>query len=669
MKKNLLFIISVFFSICAFAQPVYEWRLENEQLTSSTTYQLDVVMYNKDVNSFEMRGGTAAFMYNNSWIIAGTTPTIAVMNGSYGLPANMQTGATNIATGATAAYFRKIITSVGQGVGFTIAAGTKVKLFTLVITNANGFSTSQTPNFAWKFNSTAPFAVWTYSVGAVATTVVSQTVTASQSSCSTPIYWTGSAWNTYSKTVTNTVAVATPAANLDAVIYSGTLAGALTCRSYQSNSGTIHNLGANSLTVGYNLLDSGILNASTGNINMNGTLANQTNQQTISGLAVGTNNLSLTTPTNVTLGTMVKVYGNLTLATGNIRLKNNHLSIDSTGSIVGNSSAAYIVTDSTGQLEMRGIGVSGKTGAVVFPVGTDSSYNPVSLTNTGVMDNYKVSVGKGIDTAGVLLTTNVVNKKWSIKEETVGGGNLDLIMQWNTLDELPSFTRAASYVSLVDNTGRWIPRASTAALGAGPYTQSLSGITSLSTFGSFGIGSNNALPVKLLTFLGVKKLNSVDLNWKTAVEINAKEFQVERLDLNNKFIQIGKVNASGNSNKVLAYSFNDKDILLTQKVNYYRLKMVDFDGNFKYSNTIKVAENSSKTFVLYPNPTVGKLNIISENINLATASYKITNIIGETVKVGNSSIEEIDVKELSSGIYMVTLTDSNETISVKFVKQ
>jgi hypothetical protein len=246
MKKiitAIAFILTL--GVTLYAQPTYEWRLENDQLTSSTTYQLDVVMYNKGGSSFEMRGGTAAFMYNTNWLITGTTPTIAVLGGSYGIPANMQTGAINITTG-TSSYFRKIITSVGENVGFTIAAGTKVKLFTLVITNANGFSTTNTPNFAWKFNTAAPFAVWTYSVGAVATTVVSQTVTASQGSCSTPIYWTGSAWNTFSKTTTNTVATGTPSSTLDANVYTGTLgAGALTCRSYKLNSGATHNLGAN----------------------------------------------------------------------------------------------------------------------------------------------------------------------------------------------------------------------------------------------------------------------------------------------------------------------------------------------------------------------------------------------------------------------------------------
>jgi hypothetical protein len=99
--------------------------------------------------------------------------------------------------------------------------------------------------------------------------------------------------------------------------------------------------------------------------------------------------------------------------------------------------------------------------------------------------------------------------------------------------------------------------------------------------------------------------------------------------------------------------------------------MVDLDGSYKYSNVIKISdENGPKVFTVFPNPSVGKLNIESNNINLAASTYKITNIIGETVKTGDSAIEEIDVNNLAAGVYMITLVDStNESVSVKFVKQ
>lgn len=312
--------------VTLYAQPTYEWRLENEQLTSSTTYQFDVVMYNKGASDFEIRGGSAIFMYNTNWLITGSVPTMAVLGGSYGLPANMQTGAIGITTGASA-YCRKIITTVGQGVGHTMAAGTKLKMFTLVITNANGFSTTNTPNFAWKFNTSAPYAGWSYSVGSVATVVVSQTVTASQGSCSTPIYWTGSAWNTFSKTTTNTVVTGTPATGLDATIYTGTLGnGALNCRNYKLNTGATHNLGANTLNVGGNMVNNGTLSASTGTLNLVGTSALQTADQTVSGsgsftvdnlgFGVAANAGTKTLSTGVSVGGSVSQSGTAVLASG-----------------------------------------------------------------------------------------------------------------------------------------------------------------------------------------------------------------------------------------------------------------------------------------------------------------------------------------------------------------
>jgi len=102
----------------------------------------------------------------------------------------------------------------------------------------------------------------------------------------------------------------------------------------------------------------------------------------------------------------------------------------------------------------------------------------------------------------------------------------------------------------------------------------------------------SALPISSLSFGGIKKTNSVLLNWRTAAEINSKEFQIERLDLNNKFVKIGTVKASGNSNRVLVYSFTDFDILVNQNVIFYRLKMVDLDGSYKYSNIIKISDDN-----------------------------------------------------------------------------
>lgn len=672
MKKNLLLIIAtVFTALITKAQlPSFEWRLENGTLTSPTTYTVDVYMYNTGTTSFELRGGTIAILTNSAWRNGGTITTSKL---SSDLTALQAASATTTYVTTAPEYWRQNIASLGLGSGTTIPAGKRLKCFTMQLTNTVAFSTTATPNFAWKFNA-APSAGFNYSnsIGNSDFVVSNSVNTINQLNCHTPTYWNGSSW--VSKSVrTGADTAVLPSATKDAVIFTGTLpTGAITCRNYSLNSGAIHNLGANALNVGFNLANNGTLNANTGSINLTGTTTTQTDTQTISGSsAVTANNLSLVSGTRVSLGTSVNVNNNLTLTTGRISINNNNLTLGNSATITGASSTAYIVTDSAGSLVINNVGTSGKTGAVLFPIGTSTGYNPISITNDSIADNYWVSVKTGVDAAGALLTTNAVNKKWSIKEAVSGGSKLTVNLQWNSADELPSFARALSYVSMVDSTGRWIPSSAAAAGGAGPFSQTLSGITALSTFGAFGVGSNNALPISLLSFGGIKKSNSVLLNWRTAAEINSKEFQIERLDLNNKFVKIGTVKASGNSNRVLVYNFTDFDILVNQKVNFYRLKMVDLDGSYKYSNVIKISdENGPKVFTVFPNPSVGKLNIESNNINLAASTYKITNIIGETVKTGNSAIEEIDVNNLAAGVYMITLVDStNESVSVKFVKQ
>jgi hypothetical protein len=477
MKKiitAIAFILTL--GVSLYAQPTYEWRLENEQLTSATTYQFDVVMYNMGGSSFEIRGGTAAFMYNTNWLITGSTPTIAILSGSYGLPAGMQTGTINITTG-TSAYFRKIITTVGQGLGQTMTAGTKLKLFTMVITNTNGFSTTNTPNFAWKFNTTAPFAGWSYSVGSVATVVVSQSVTGSQGSCSTPIYWTGSAWNTYSKTTTNTVVTATAASTLDATVYTGTLAGALTCRNYQLRTGATHNLGANTLSVSGNMLNNGTLNGTTGTLNLVGTTALQIADQTVSGSgSFAVANLGFGAASNggtKTLSTGVSVEGSVTQSGTAVLASGGNLTLLSIGGPTGTARINQLTSGSaiTGNITVeRFIPATGRKWRFL-------SSPVVGGTTLQWRDNAGSVSGRGIlitggSSADYDLSTSNAPSLFSYNEaSTNGGGNINA--KWTPVSGNATLTNGLGYRAFVRGD-RTIPL-TTVVTAANPTTIWVSG--------------------------------------------------------------------------------------------------------------------------------------------------------------------------------------------------
>ncbi|TNE65505.1 MAG: hypothetical protein EP344_03010 [Bacteroidetes bacterium] len=120
---------------------------------------------------------------------------------------------------------------------------------------------------------------------------------------------------------------------------------------------------------------------------------------------------------------------------------------------------------------------------VVFPVG-NTSYNPVTLTNAGVSDLYRVRVAGNVlnnGYAGTAYTTNVVDRTWFIEETVPGGSDLSLQLQWNGSEELSGFDRTMSYMSHFEG-GTWDSQAAGAAGGADPYTQSRTGITALSPF-------------------------------------------------------------------------------------------------------------------------------------------------------------------------------------------
>ena len=95
------------------------------------------------------------------------------------------------------------------------------------------------------------------------------------------------------------------------------------------------------------------------------------------------------------------------------------------------------------------------------------------------------------------------------------------------------------------------------------------------------------LPIKLLNFTAEKKERSDLLKWQTASEANSSHFEVEASSDGEIFYSLDIVAAAANSSTVIYYSFENYFEVI-HPVNYYRLKKVDLDGNFEYTNIISV---------------------------------------------------------------------------------
>ncbi|MEM9885042.1 MAG: T9SS type A sorting domain-containing protein [Bacteroidota bacterium] len=124
-------------------------------------------------------------------------------------------------------------------------------------------------------------------------------------------------------------------------------------------------------------------------------------------------------------------------------------------------------------------------------------------------------------------------------------------------------------------------------------------------------GTCGSLPVELVTFEAKAEEEKVMLKWKTASEIDNSGFEVERSTDGVNFYKIGWVEGEGKSNREVTYKYVDQEAR-ANTTYYYRLRQVDFDGKYEYSN-VETAEISDKNINirLFPNPS-----LVSQQVQL-----------------------------------------------------
>lgn len=178
------------------------------------------------------------------------------------------------------------------------------------------------------------------------------------------------------------------------------------------------------------------------------------------------------------------------------------------------------------------------------------------------------------------------------------------------------------------------------------------------------------LPITGLS-LSAKKLNKISLlNWYTLTESNSSHFEVEKSRNGIGFATIGNVKAKGNSNTQINYTFTDEKP--AEGLNYYRIKEVDIDGKFEYSQTVKLWFDKTKdALFIYPNPATSTINIKYES-NMESAVINVYDAAGMWVKLLRlpaSNNLSLKVSELAPGTYTIHLSDGVNSQTGKFVKK
>ena len=184
------------------------------------------------------------------------------------------------------------------------------------------------------------------------------------------------------------------------------------------------------------------------------------------------------------------------------------------------------------------------------------------------------------------------------------------------------------------------------------------------------------LPASLSELNAEQESGDAELTWSTASEYNSSSFQIERSNDGMHFAKIGSVNAHGISHSKTNYSFEDNSPL--NGTAYYRLKMIDIDNAFQYSNVV-VLHTIEKNFIsgkIAPNPFVSQFEIsISLNnadqvhIRIMDHSGRIVHMEEQHASKGNTHIVVNSLSGLSAGIYFVEISTTTERLVQKIVKQ
>lgn len=214
---------------------------------------------------------------------------------------------------------------------------------------------------------------------------------------------------------------------------------------------------------------------------------------------------------------------------------------------------------------------------------------------------------------------------------------------------------------------------------SGMYTLMVTSPEDCVAYGSVNVQIlESPLPIELKDFGGSynPKTKSNDLIWNTLTEANSHYFSIERSINGQQWIEVGNINANGSSTVVKSYSFEDTNIKKGQTY-FYRLRSVDYDGSFQFSNIIEISVPSDFTFLtsLYPNPATDHVNLKIEGLidgDIEIQIYSTSgqnwfhNVLSSVSYEGQGNIQ-IPVYQLPNGVYQVVITTGVVTARHKLI--
>ena len=250
----------------------------------------------------------------------------------------------------------------------------------------------------------------------------------------------------------------------------------------------------------------------------------------------------------------------------------------------------------------------------------------------------------------------------------------------NTLSFNSTFTTPISLATSAVPTGNYTPTGSVFYPTVGNLNtfllgQSANGVWQVKIYNDGGVTGAlpawsitfgpSALPLNLISFNG-KSFSGYNLiEWITGSEKNTSMFELQRSNDGKEYAKVASIAAVGEGDN----EYNQKDNNASGTL-YYRLKMIDKDGQYTYSNNLKIVgkQNNEGLVTISPNPAKTNVNLTLTNQELLGTESSIVNITGQTVHsfIIKESKMELNVAQYPAGIYIVKFSDGS---LLRFTKQ
>lgn len=418
------------------------------------------------------------------------------------------------------------------------------------------------------------------------------------------------------------------------------------------------------------------------NVNSYNTILGNVNQNNSNGVAVEINTKITGTHSFNSGATEIK-EGNYWLSNTSVPFANN------------NNTGKFFVTTGHGLLKQSNVSNAG----TLFPVGSaanQNNYTPITLSTTSA-DNFAVRVYNDVyyayntlngDYSGYTSPEAVnyrfVKKTWIVNKETAVTSNYSstgftATPQWNLVNEDPAFTaikfQKASVVRNHDTL--WFPEnweEGVTQLSPTVFTKTdfITYDNAFYPYYPLSVSAiNQVLPVNGLVLTGKLLDKDVKLGWTTLTEVNTDHFDVERSADGRTFEKIGQVAATGNSSTRRNYSYDDKKV--TASITYYRIKEIDKDGKFAYSNTIVIRTSQVLAgYKIYPNPVSDhftiEFNHLPGNYTIQLINAEGKMLLQKDVSAGEG-VEHILINNIdyAAGFYMLRIINKT-TYQTKNIK-